>query len=340
MAPSFRAEPGTVRCRYEVTVAVARPDLSVSILSWNTREYLRRCLQSLYQPEAPEVAEVLLRAGLSPGEAADALDPARIEVIVIDNASADGSADMVAAEFPHVRLVRNTANTGFSGGNNQAYEMSQGRWFLLLNSDTVVAPGSLAELVAFADKHTEAGMVGPRVVNPDGSVQMSCRRFPTLTAGLFRNTPLGRLFPKNRFARDYLMADWRHDSVRDVDWLSGCALLVRRETVEQIGPMDDGYFMYCEDVDWCWRAHAAGWQVLYYPCAPIVHWGGRSTDLAAVRMIVQFHRSMYRFFCKHYASVSNPLVRPLVIAGILARASGVLARTGLLTLKRRIHGWK
>src|SRR5262249_37157419 len=149
---------------------------------------------------------------------------ALVEVIVVDNASADGSAEMVAAEFPGVCLHRSPTNLGFPGGNNAGYRLSQGRYFMLLNSDTVVLPGALEELVTFADPRPRAGIVGPPFRNPAGSLPMSCRRFPTLGAGLFRNTPLGRLFPNNRFTRDYLMTDWRHDELRAVDWVSGCCL--------------------------------------------------------------------------------------------------------------------
>jgi hypothetical protein len=162
---------------------------------------------------------------------------------------------------------------------------------------------------------------------------MSCRRFPSLGAGLFRNTPLGRLFPKNRFTRDYLMADFSHDEVREVDWLSGCALMARREMVEQVGLLDEAFFMYCEDVDWAYRAREAGWRNLYVPSASLIHEIGRSTDKAVNRMIIQFHLSMYRFFRKHYSATANPAVRLLVVGGLTARAGLMLARNQSLRLK-------
>jgi GT2 family glycosyltransferase len=260
-------------------------------------------------------------------------DDIRLEVVVIDNASPDEGARIVECEFPQVKLVRSGKNLGFPGGNNLGYRHSTGRYFMLLNSDTVIPKGSLTALVRFADAHPEAGLIGPRVLNPDGSLQMSCRRFPTIGAGLFRNTPLGRLFPKNRYTREYLMSDFSHDEVREVDWLSGCALLARREMIEQIGLLDESFFMYCEDVDWAYRAHQAGWKVLYFPGATIVHEIGRSTDKAVRRMIVQFHLSMYRFFRKHYASTANPLTRAFVAGGLVARAGLLLARNQSLRLK-------
>jgi GT2 family glycosyltransferase len=333
----------------------AAPDLTVCILSWNTRALLRRCLASIFQPDDPEVLEAVARAGLSlaarvpagmmsgtpsaphstPPSVSDSHPSDYHEVIVVDNASADGSPDMVAAEFPEVRLHRSPTNLGFPAGNNAGYRLSHGRYFMLLNSDTVVLPGAFAELVAFADARPRAGIVGPRVLNPDGSLQMSCRRFPTLGAGLFRNTPLGKLFPNNRFTRDYLMTDWRHDEPRAVDWVSGCCLVARREMIEEIGPLDESFFMYCEDVDWAYRAGQAGWEVLYDPRATVIHEIGRSTDQAVNRMIVQFHRSMYRFFCKHYSATSNPAYRALVVSGLAARAGLMLARNQALLTRIR-----
>jgi GT2 family glycosyltransferase len=332
------------------------PDLSVCILSWNTRALLRRCLASIFHPDDPEVQEAIARAGLALAALRPAAavtqrgsstipagtssttalhDEAALEVIVVDNASADGSAEMVAAEFPEVRLHRSPTNLGFPGGNNAGYRLSRGRYFMLLNSDTVVLPGAFEELVTFAGARPRAGIVGPRVLNPDGTLQMSCRRFPTLGAGLFRNTPLGKLFPNNRFTRDYLMTDWHHDEPRAVDWVSGCCLMARREMIEQIGLLDEAFFMYCEDVDWAYRAGQAGWEVLYDPRAMVIHEIGRSTDQAVNRMIVQFHRSMYRFFRKHYAATANPVYRAVVVTGLVARAGLMLTRNQTLLTRIR-----
>jgi hypothetical protein len=305
-------------------------------VSWNARADLRACLQSLHGTAARSAA-------------ADPPTPARFETVVVDNASADGSPEMVAREFPEVRLLCAPANEGFSAGNNRALEGLRAPYALLLNSDTVVPPGALDALLDFADATPDAGIVGPKVVNPDGSLQYSCRRFPTFAAGLFRNVYLGRLFPNNKPAADYLMQDFDHATVRDVDWVSGCALLIRQACLEEIGPLDaETFFMYCEDMDWCLRARDAGWRVVYFPGATITHAIGRSSDRAADRMIVEHHRSMWRFYRKHrafFARTVPPPLRPLVPVGIVLRVAVRLARRrvinpvlGALSGRRRRSG--
>lgn len=264
---------------------------SLTICSWNTREDLRACLASL-QVARPE------------GD---------FEVIVVENASVDGSAEMVEREFPWVSLLRQTENLGFTGGHNLAIRQRRGRHVALLNSDTVIHPGALRKLFAFVAENPDIGITGPKLLNPDGSLQYSCRRFPNPFAAAFRNTFLGRLFPNNRAVGDYLMKDWDHASVRDVDWVSGAAMFVRGDLVEKIGGLDPHFFMYCEDVDWCKRAWDAGYRVTYLPDSLITHAIGRSTDRVANKMIVRFHRSMFRYYKKHIAS-RNLLLRPLSLA--------------------------
>lgn len=296
-------------------------------MSWNARDDLRTCLASL-PAAAPRH---------------------RLETIVVDNASSDGSAEMVAREFPQVCLIRSQTNEGFSGGTNRALAGMDAPYALLLNSDAAPHPGALSALLDFADATADAGIIGPKVVNPDGSLQYSCRRFPTFAAGLFRNVYLGRLFPGNKPAADYLMQDFDHASVREVDWVSGCALLIRRTCLEAIGPLDaQTFFMYCEDIDWCLRARKADWRVVYFPHALVTHVIGRSSDKAAERMIIAHHRSMWRFYQKHRAvfapQVPLPL-RPLVPVGIFLRVAVRIARRrvinpvlGVFRGKRAGHG--
>jgi len=288
-------------------------DLSVIILNWNTKVETRDCLNSIFRQTHRHA----------------------IEVLVADNASSDGSREMLATEFPQARVVAHPMNLGFGAGNNRAIPATCGRYVLFLNSDTIVTEGAFDALVDFADAHPGAGVVGPKLLNPDGSLQYSCRRFPNLGAGFFRNTPLGRLFPKNRFTQDYLMSDWDHATVREVDWVSGAALMIRREALEQTGGFDEGFFMYSEDVDLCYRVHEAGWQVVYFPDAVIYHAVGRSGRHIPTRMIYHSHRGTYRFYKKHYARNTPLYVRPLVVPGLVARAAGLILRNRWRGFRRR-----
>jgi hypothetical protein len=286
-------------------------DLSVTICSWNTLEDTRMCLQSL---EAEGGGQWF-------------------EVIVVDNNSEDGSPDMVARQFPWVRLERMSRNLGFTLGHNHALAMRHGRHALLLNSDTVVHPGALRSLLEFAESDPTLGVIGPKLLNEDGSLQYSCRTFPHPAAALFRNTFLGRLFPKNPYTRDYLMRDWDHATVRDVDWVSGAALFARDTLMQKIGFLDPEYFMYCEDVDYCWRANEAGFRVTYFPGSVITHAIGRSTDKAPNRMIGRFHKSMFRFFRVNMLPKSPAWQRPFGLAGA---ALAIGARAGLFIAKNKI----
>ena len=282
-------------------------DIAVIVVNWNAREDLRRCLHSLGAEPKPTVDYC---------------------VWVVDNASADGSAAMVEAEFPDAQLIVNTENLGFSKANNQAIAQTNSRYVFLLNSDAAIYPGALEELVAYADAHPKAGVVGPKVLNPDGSLQFSCRRFPSLGAGFFRNTYLGRLFPNNKFARDYLMSDFDHAHDLPVDWVSGCAMLLRRELLTQIGALDERFYMYCEDVDICQRAWEAGYEAVYAPSAVVTHAIGRSSDKNADKMIIEFHRSWYEYDLKRHPK-SSTTRRAAVYTGLWLRAAVRIAKRRL-----------
>ena len=290
-----------------------KPRLTVCVVSWNARDDLRACLESL------RAASV--RAGV-------------FKTVVADNDSADGSAEMTAAEFPEAKLIRTGANLGFSGGNNRILERLDTDYALLLNSDATVEPGGLDALLDFADAHSDAGVVGPRVVNPDGSIQFSCRRWPTFEAGMYRNVYLGKLFPHNRPAADYLMQDFDHAHTLDVDWVSGAAMLLRRDLLEKIGLLDEtAFFMYCEDMDICLSAHEAGSRVVYFPGTTVTHAIGKSSDRIADRMIWEHSRSMWKFYRKHrafFASRVPALLKPFVYPGIFLRAAVRIGRRRLI----------
>jgi len=274
------------------------------MVNWNTRGDLEQALGSVLNP-GPEL---------------------EVQVVVLDNGSRDGSVEMVRERFPGVRLLESGENVGFARGYNRAAEEAEGRYLLMLNPDTVAQPNALERLVGFLDSDREAGAAGPRLLNADGSLQFSCRRFPRPMAAILRNTPLGRIAPENRFTRDYLMTDWDHSTVREVDWVSGAAICIRREAWEEVGGFDEGFFMYAEDIDWCLRAQQAGWRICYVPEAVIVHRIGASSDQRPVAMVREFHRSMARFYRKHYARRWPWVVRWLPVAGIWMRAGVVMGQ--------------
>ncbi|MGI6296819.1 MAG: glycosyltransferase family 2 protein [Armatimonadota bacterium] len=282
-------------------------DVTVSIVNWNTREELADCLKSIVEQR----------------ESVD------LEVFVVDNASSDGSAEMVTSEFGDgVKLIANSENRGFGAAHNQAIKQCSGQYVLVLNPDCrILQPDLLRKMVDYMDAHSDIGMMGPRIVNPDGSLQFSARRFPPMFAGLFRHTVLGKLFPNNRFVKGYLMTDVDHSQIMDVDWLSGSALMVRQETFEEIGLFDERFFMYCEDVDWCKRAKDAGWRVVYYPEVELSHRIGAASDKNPIAMIKQHHRSMFLYFVKHNSRSPKILLTPLVLMALWART---YARTRLV----------
>lgn len=281
-------------------------DLSVIIVNWKTKDELRACLRGILEDNRSSM-----------------------ELIVVDNASRDGSVEMLKHEFPSVRVIENEANYGFAKAANIGIRTSGGRYILLLNPDTEVQPHALSSLIRFADDNPRIGIIGPKILNPNGTLQYSCRRFPTIGAAIFRNTLLGRLFPRNPYTRDYLMVEWDHRDIMDVDWVSGAAMLIRRRMLEEIGLLDEKFYMYCEDVDLAYRAWQNGWRVTYYPHVHVSHVIGRSSDRCPNRMIVQFHKSMYRLYCKHQArSVISPF-RFFVLMGLMVRGGTIILRNYL-----------
>lgn len=271
--------------------------LSIAIVNWNTRDLLRQCLDSVFEN----------------------LDGVESEVIVVDNGSSDGSTDMVRAHFPRVNLIDAGENLGFTRANNLAYRESSGDYFLLLNSDTVVQHGALATLVRFLDENPVAGAVGSRLLNPDHTLQRSCSPFPTPTSELFDALYLSKLFPKSRIFGSYAMSYWDFDRVREVDFAGGSCLLLRRTALEQVGPLDEEYFMYSEEADLCYRLKLGGWKVYFQPEARVVHYGGQSSRLDVNRTSVELYRSKYRFMKKHYGLASATAYRAVVILSAAVR---------------------
>jgi len=267
-------------------------DLGVVVVSWNVGDLLRRCL-----------ASILAGAG-----------PLDLDVIVVDNASSDGSAAMVRAEFPQVRLVANDQNLGFTAANNQGLALARGRHLLLLNPDAEVVGDALSVLVHYLDAHPSTGVVGPRLFYPDGTAQPSRRRFPTLATALVESTVVQEWWPDNRILRRYYVADVPDDLPQPVDWLVGACLLVRRAAFEQVGGLDDGFFMYFEELDWCRRIKAAGWDVVYLPAATVIHHEGRSSEQVVAARHIHFQSSKVRYFRQHHGRAQAALLRAFLLS--------------------------
>ncbi|MCX6346035.1 MAG: glycosyltransferase family 2 protein [Armatimonadetes bacterium] len=281
-------------------------DVTVSIVNWNTKDELFDCLKTVL----------------------DQNGSVSIEVIVVDNASSDGSAEHIEAQYgDRVQLIKNSKNLGFGMAHNQSISRSNGRYVMLLNPDCrLLEPDVLGKMAAYFDAQPNIGMMGPKIMNLDNTLQYSARHYPNMIAGIFRHTFFGKLFPKNRFVRNYLMTDWAHDQVTDIDWLSGAALMVRRETFKQIGLLDERFFMYCEDVDWCRRAHTGGWRVVYFPMTSISHRIGAASDKNPIPMIKQHHRSMLRYFFKYDAKSPRILLTPFVMLALWFRSRSLIKR--------------
>lgn len=282
------------------------------IVNWNVRELLRRCLHSIH-------ASVSTSHRLSGQVASDQqlATSFQVEVIVVDNASSDGSAAMIEEESPQVRLIANSENLGFTVGNNQGIAASRGRYILLLNPDTEIVGHALTMMVEYMDDHPQVGALGPQLLNPDGSIQPSRRRFPTMATAFLESTTLQQWLPRNRVTRHYYMTDRPDNEVQEVDWVTGACLLARREAIEEVGLLDESFFMYSEELDWCRRIKAQGWKVIYLPSARVIHHGAQSSEQVKSFQHIQFQRSKTRYFRKHHGSWQAEVLRLFILATYL-----------------------
>jgi GT2 family glycosyltransferase len=234
------------------------------------------------------------------GSVQGAVGEAEHEVIVVDNSGNDPHLDEVQAQFPQVRFIVNRTNAGFATANNQGAQSSRGRFLLFLNPDTELEAGSVASMLDHLQTHPEIGVLAPKVLNSDGTLQYSCRRFPSLWTGLFnRYSLLTRLFPDNRVTGRYLMTDFDHNEVRPVDWVSGCCMMIPRTAFMKVGLFDENYFLFNEDVDLCKSMHQAGFDVVYFPGAWVIHRITSSNGRLPTRLIIKRHRGMSYYQRKH-----------------------------------------
>jgi GT2 family glycosyltransferase len=242
-------------------------DVSIIIVAWNVRELLYNCLKSVYEQTR----------GIE------------FEVIYVDNASKDGSVEMVRKEFPEVKILENETNEGFIGANNRGIKVAKGRYVLLLNSDTLILDNAIAKIVKFADSHPRAAVVGCRVLNPDRTLQRTCFKYPSALNMFLSSTYLYKVFPRSKFFGRERMTWWDFNYEREVDTVCGCFSLVRRKAIEQIGLMDKRYFVYGDDPDWCFRFRKKGWKIIFTPEAEIIHYGGQTTK----RMVDEFKLQLF-----------------------------------------------
>jgi hypothetical protein len=265
-------------------------DLSVIIVNWNTKNFLLHCLKSLYQT----------------------VKGIEMEVFVVDNGSMDASGAAVKEGFPEVGYIGNRINLGFARANNQALSRTKGKCLLLLNPDTQVKEGAIERLISFMEAHPEAGAVGAQLLNSNGSKQNSIANFPSLVTELLNKNLLRWCFP-NQFPgkeRDYT-------EPIEVDSVIGACMMVRRDAIEQVGLLDENYFLFLEETDWCYRMKKAGWKVYHVPQAEIYHFQGKSAEIEKKKTRIEFYRSRYHFFKKNRGG----LQWAILLAGIMIRLS-------------------
>jgi N-acetylglucosaminyl-diphospho-decaprenol L-rhamnosyltransferase len=280
--------------------------LSVIIVNHNGKDFLGQCLTSLYASGSD----------------------LNFETIVVDNHSGDGSSIMVRRDFPQVCVIENGENLGFARANNIGMAMAEGEYILLLNSDTKVIGDALTQLILFLDKHPEAAVVTGRLVFPDFRDQGVARTFPTPLNALFgRRSILTKIFPNNRYSQRYLVSlTHTSDEPFEVDWVSGACLMVRREVIQEIGSLDERFWMYWEDADICFRIKQRGWKVYCVPMAVVIHYEGRSVSRSASRRcIIEFNRSAYRYYRKHYIRSSFEMMNIVALVSLSLRTLVLLS---------------
>lgn len=307
-------------------------DLSIIIVSWNVVDRLNECLRSIFD-RAILAADGTLHIGRHTAE-----------VYVVDNASADSSVAMVRGGFPQAKLIASSKNLGFTKGNNLALSRCQGRNILLLNPDAYLTDEAIARMLDYMETNPDVGVLGPKMFYGDGTYQSSRRRFPTLLTALMESTLLEQWFPRNRWVRAYRMADTPDGQTQDVDWVMGACMLVRGEAVQCVGVLDERFFMYSEELDWCRRIARAGWRIVYLPGATVVHHEGQSSDQAAGARHIHFETSKVLYFRKHHGAFQGELLRYFLLATYRYRLVEE-ALKGLLGSKRplrreRIHAYR
>jgi GT2 family glycosyltransferase len=271
-------------------------DLSIIIVNYNTKKLTIECIESIYKA---------------------ANDYYEFEIFVVDNASSDGSAEAIKSHFPHVHFIGNAENVGFAKANNQAILLSKGKYVLLLNSDTIIEKNTISDMICFMDVCPDAGASGCKVELPTGELDKACHRgFPTPMASFYYLTGLSKRYPQNPRYTGYHMSHLEMNEIHEIDCLVGAFMLVRREAINEIGLLDETYFMYGEDIDWCYRIKHAGWKIYYNPHVKITHYKGASSRKKPLKIVYEFHRAMYIFHRNHFSKKYHFFVNWIVYCSI------------------------
>lgn len=264
-------------------------DLSVIIINWNTRDLLHKCIKAV-KTNTQELS---------------------LQIIVVDNHSSDGSPDMVEKNFPEVNLIKNQENNGYGRAGNQGLKAAQGKYVLILNSDVKVNPKCLDEMFEFMENHPDIGASSCKLTFPDGTLQHSCRKFPDFKTYLLMLLGVRFLFPQMKWFREYLMLDWDHSEIREVDQIMGSFLFIRSRVIEQVGGFDEQFWMYFEEVDLCLRIHKAGWKIMHYPYVSAVHFLSKSSEQwGEIKKIKEYQKSLLKYFKKN----KNPFEYAVLLA--------------------------
>jgi len=287
-------------------------DVSIIIVSWNTKKYLNKCLQSIYKT----------------------IHNLKFEVIVVDNDSDDSSPEMVKKDFPQVNLICAGSNLGFAKANNIGIKKSKGRYIVIMNSDVEILNNCLEIMYTYIDKHPSIGILGPKILNPDKTLQRSFKKFPTLWNNLCRACYLDKIFPHSKLFEGALITFFSIYIISNVDVLIGAFWLIRRESLDCVGLLDENFFMYSEDIDWCKRFKNVGWDVVYFPDAEIIHYGGGSSANAPIKFYIEYQRANLQYWKKHHHKFSQIGFYLIMILHNLFRLVGYIIIYMLIPSKR------
>ncbi len=289
-------------------------DVSIIIVNWNTKDLLLNCIESLYNET----------------------HNATMEIIVVDNGSKDGSPVAVKSKYPQIKIICNNENLGFAKANNIGIAESVGRFVCLVNSDIKALDEVVDRLVEYMDQHTEIGAIGPKTVNDDMSIRVNTRRFPTLWNTICETFFLTEIFPNNKLFRGRTMTWFSHEETMNVDVLSGCFLMVRREVVEKVGTLDDRFFIYGEDTDWCKRMHINNWQVVFFAETKAIHYAGASSSAAPIRFLIELTKADLQYWKKHHNIFKYSLYQLIMLIHFLIRAFGWLMSSLIKSSNREV----